>query len=167
MRAKDRFFGMLFVAMAGAGPAAAGDGIASPMGNSEAANCRSVHAVLQKRVIVDCPAGQAFDFCFTREVVDSAGLLTGRMEFFSDPSKEAKIEHAPGQLRFYGTIKVVTASGELRKEENGILDIKSKDWAGLSTITGGTGDFEGATGNLASFGNVNGTGMQIGTICRE
>ena len=167
MRAKNGFFGMLFVAVAGASPAAAGDGIVSPMGNGQGANCRSVHAVLQKREIVDCPARQAYDFCFTREVVDRAGLLTGRMEFFSDPSKEAKIEHAPGRLRFHGTVKVVTASGQLRKEENGILDTKSKDWAGLSTITGGTGDFEGATGSLASFGNANGTGLEIGTICKR
>jgi len=41
---------------------------------------------------------------------------------------------------------------------------------GISPVSrrrsGGTGDFEGATGKLASFGNTDGAGMAIGTICK-
>jgi hypothetical protein len=51
-------------------------------------------------------------------------------------------------------------------EENGIIDSTTRDWAGLSTISGGTGDFEGATGKLATLGNGDGGGMVIGTICK-
>ena len=144
----------------------AGDEIISPMGGGDKANCQSVHADLESRVIVDCPAGQVFDFCFTRKSVDRAGIITGRMEYFSDPSKETKLQHAPHQVQYNGAVKYVTESGVLRLEENGIWDSTSKDWVGLATISGGTGDFEGATGKLASFGNTHGAGMAIATICK-
>ncbi len=75
-------------------------------------------------------------------------------------------QHAPGQIQYSGTVKYVTKSGVLRAEENGIWDSKTKDYAGLVTISGGTGDFEGATGKLAAFGNSRGAGMVIGTICK-
>ncbi len=147
--------------------AAAEISVVSPMAAGDRDGCRSVHAVLKKREIVECPADQAFEFCFTREVVDQAGLLTGRIEFFSDPSKEAKLQHAPGRILYHGVTKTVTASGTLRAEEFGVFDTKTKDWSGLSEISGGTGDFEGATGNLASFGNAKGTGLEIGTVCQK
>ncbi len=141
--------------------------IMSPMGSGgDAANCVSVHAVQEDRVVVDCPADQTFDFCFTRNTVDRAGMITGRMEFYSDPSKEAKIQHSPDQIQYNGMINIITDSGVLEMEENGIWDSSSKHWAGLSTITGGRGDFEGATGKLASFGRSDAAGMVIGTICK-
>lgn len=157
---------MLFlVALALPSHTLAAEEIISPMGGSDKANCQSVHAVQEKRVIVDCPAGQPFDFCITKKMVDRAGVITGQMEYFSDPSKEAKLQHAPGQIQYTGAIKYVTESGVLRGEENGIGD-KSGDYAGLATISGGTGDFEGATGKLAAFGNSHAAGMLIGTICK-
>ncbi len=140
--------------------------IMSPMDVGNGSNCTAVHAVQEKRVVVDCPAGQIYDFCFTRKMEDRAGMITGQMEYFSDPTKEAKLAHAPDQLQYGGTINFVTDSGVLRMEENGIVDFKSKHWAGLSTVSGGTGDFEGATGKLASFGRIDAAGMVIGTICR-
>ncbi|MDJ0894587.1 MAG: hypothetical protein QNJ92_05560 [Alphaproteobacteria bacterium] len=162
-------FGALLVAssIATATPARAADRIVSPMGGNDQAGCRSVHAVLAKRVIVDCPADQGFDFCFTREVVDQAGVLTGRLEFFTDSSGDAKVQHAPDQVLYNGVTNIVTASGIVRIEESGVFDTTSKDWVGLSKISGGTGQFEGATGNLASFGNAKGTGLEIGTICKK
>ncbi len=145
---------------------AAGE-IVSPMGSGGKANCQSVHAVQEKSVVVDCPAGQPFDFCLTKKMVDRAGVITGQFEYFEDPSKVAKLQHAPGQIQYTGAIKYVTESGVLRGEESGIYDRISKDYAGLATISGGTGDFEGATGKLAAFGNnQTGAGMLIGTICR-
>jgi hypothetical protein len=142
------------------------DEIISPMGGSDKANCQSVHAVQEKKVYVGCPAGQTFDLCFTGKMVDRAGVITGHIEYFEDPSKEAALQHAPGQFQYSGTVKYVTKSGVLRAEENGIWDSKTKDYAGLVTISGGTGDFEGATGKLAAFGNSRGAGMVIGTICK-
>ena len=157
---------LAFSALLG-GEAAAENGVVSPMAAGDRSGCRSVHAVLQEREIVECPADQAFEFCFTRQVVDQAGWLTGRMEFFSDPSKEAKLQHAPGRIVYHGVTKLVTTSGVLRAEEIGVFDTKTKDWSGLSEISGGTGDFKGATGNLASFGNAKGIGLEIGTICQQ
>ncbi len=145
----------------------AADEIISPMGGSDKANCQSVHAVQEKSVIVKCPAGQNFDFCLTKKMVDRAGVITGQFEYFEDSSKVAKLQHAPGQVQYTGAIKYVTESGVLRGEENGISDRITKDYAGLATISGGTGDFEGATGKLAAFGNnQTGAGMLIGTICK-
>ena len=147
--------------------ARAAEEIISPMGGRDKANCQSVYAVQEKRVIVDCPAGQIFDFCITKKMVDRAGVITGHFEYFSDPSKEVRLQHAPDRIQYTGAIKYVTKSGVLRGEENGICDRISRDYAGLATISGGTGDFEGATGKLAAFGNnQTGAGMLIGTICK-
>jgi hypothetical protein len=77
------------------------------------------------------------------------------------------LQHAPGQIQYTGVIKYVTESGVLRGEESGIFDNTSKDYVGLATISDGTGNFEGATGKLAAFGNnQTGAGMLIGTICK-
>ena len=158
---------MLFLAaLALPSHALTADEIISPMGGNDKANCQSVHAFQGKSVIVDCPTGQVFDFCFIKKMVDQAGVITGHIEYFSDPSKEAKLQHAPDQIQYSATVKLVTASGVLRLEENGIWDSTTKDYAGLVTISGGIGDFEGATGKLAAFGNSHAAGMVIGTICR-
>jgi hypothetical protein len=142
------------------------DEFISPMGGGDQANCQSVHAVQEQSVIVDCPVGAGFDFCFTRKMVDRSGVITGHMEYFSDPYKQAMLEHAPGQVQYSGTVKYVTESGVLLLEEYGIWDDISRAYAGLVTISSGTGDFEGATGQLASFGNSRAAGMVIGTICK-
>ena len=136
------------------------------MGGSDKANCQSVHAVQEKRMHMSCPAEQSFDFCITRNMVDRAGVITGYIEYFSDSSKETKLQHAPGQIQYSGTVKYVTKSGVLRVDENGIWDSTTEDYAALVTISGGTGDFEGATGKLAAFGNSRAAGMVIGTICK-
>jgi hypothetical protein len=141
--------------------------VVSPMGSGDKANCQSVQATQEPRVIVDCPGDQVFDFCFTREMVDQAGIISGRMEYFSDPSKAGVLKDAPHQEQYHGVINIVTESGVLQMEEKGIWDSASKDWAGLSTVLGGTGDFEGATGKFASFGNTDGGGLVMGTICHQ
>ena len=141
--------------------------IMSPMGVSDESNCKAVEAVQEKRVVVDCPTGQIFDFCFTRSMEDRAGLISGVWEHFADPTKEAKLQHAPDQIQYNGKVNIVTDVGVLRVEENGIWDSKSKQWAGLSTVTGGTGEFEGATGKLATYGNSGAAGMVVGTVCRK
>ena len=144
----------------------AADEIISPMGSGGKSNCQSVHAIQETRMRVSCPTEQNFDFCITRKMVDRAGVITGHIEYFEDSSKEAKLQHAPGQIQYSGIVKYVTKSGVLRVEENGIVDSTTKDYAALVTISGGTGDFEGATGRLAAFGNSLAGGMVIGTICK-
>jgi hypothetical protein len=93
-------------------------------------------------------------------------VITGKLEYFSNPERAAKLQHAPDQEQYNGTINIVTKSGVLQMEENGIIDSTTRDWAGLSAISGGTGDFEGATGRLATLGNAGGGGIVIGTICK-
>jgi hypothetical protein len=146
--------------------ALAADEIVSPLRGSDKGNCQSVHAVMGELVVVECPTGQVFDFCFTREMKDPSGVIAGKLEYFSDPSKAAKLQHAADQEQYNGTINIVTESGVIQMEENGIIDSMNRDWAGLSTISGGTGDFEGATGKLATLGNGGGGGLVIGTICK-
>ena len=163
---RSAFAALLLATLALSSRTIAEEEILSPMDVGDGSNCKAVHAVQEKRVIVDCPAGQVYDFCFTRKMADRAGVITGQLEYFSDPTKEMKLQHAPDQLQYGGVINIVTQSGVLRMEENGIVDFKSKHWAGLSTVSGGTGDFEGATGKLASFGRIDAAGMVNGTICR-
>jgi hypothetical protein len=55
----------------------AADEFVSPLRGSDKGNCQSVHAVMEKLVVMDCPIGQVFDFCFTREMADPSGVITG------------------------------------------------------------------------------------------
>lgn len=137
--------------------------VMSPM--RDRGSCQAVHAVQEPRVVVDCPADQSFDFCFTREMVDKAGIITGRLEFFADPSKGAEIGHSDNEVLYGGLIRIVTDGGALEMMETGVFDTESKEWVGLSTLSGGTGDFEGATGKLATFGDSESLGMVVGSVC--
>ena len=100
-------------------------------------------------------------------MVDRSGIITGRLEFFADPSKRIEIDHTDDQSLYGGFIRIVTENGDLEMTENGVFDSASTEWAGLSTISGGTGDFEGATGKLATFGNAEGPGMVVGSVCAD
>jgi hypothetical protein len=119
----------------------------------------------EPRVVVDCPADQSFDFCMTRELIDKAGVITGRLEYFENSTMGAEISHAPSEALYSSSARIVTDEGVLEMAENGVFDTQSKEWAGLASLTGGSGAFEGAAGKLATFGNAEAMGMFIGTVC--
>ncbi len=131
------------------------------------ANCTNFHFVTKPRVIVDCPADQIYDFCFTREVVDASGVLNGTMHYFSDPTHNdlSKVGWDPDQIVYYGIIKYETTDGDLITREVGIWDSKNKNYGGLGTVTEGTGRFANATGSIGGYGNTDGGGIASGTIC--
>jgi hypothetical protein len=137
--------------------------VTSPM--RDRGNCQAVDATAEPRIVVDCPADQGFDFCFTRELVDRAGVLSGRMEVFSDPTKGAEISHNSNQFIYGAFAKIETDEDVLEMDETGIFDAQSKEWSGLATLTRGAGSFEGATGTLATFGDSEAMGRFIGTVC--
>ena len=91
----------------GSSAAVAQGEVVSPM--RDRGNCQAVHAVQEPRVVVDCPADQESDFCFTREMVDRAGIITGRLEYVSDPAKDAEISHSSNEALYGGFIRIPPA----------------------------------------------------------
>ena len=89
--------GLAFILSSGFSVASAQSDITSPM--RDRGNCQAVDATAEPRAVVDCPADQGFDFCFTRELTDKAGVIIGRLEVFSDPTKGAEIDHNPNQCQ--------------------------------------------------------------------
>jgi hypothetical protein len=148
-------------------PANAADNGVSVMNNAGKASCMSVKFVTKPRMIVDCPDGEIYDFCFNRETVDASGLLTGTIKHFSDPTHKglSKVGWDEDQIVYYIVTNMETADGDLMTREVGIWDGKNKNYSGLGTVTGGTGRFENATGSLSAYGNTDGGGIGVGTVC--
>ena len=136
--------------------------------NASAEECRSVYVIGNTRQIVDCPADQKFDYCITRtSLVDRTGLLTGRLDFFEDSSRGSKHPDAPSMNLYVGVSKITTEEGVLDLTEHGLFDTDSLEFAGLATITGGTGQLAGYAGTVANVGNSEGPVQITGTICKE
>ncbi|WP_135507601.1 hypothetical protein [Roseovarius aestuariivivens] len=150
-------------------PAAAADNSISIIDTGGKANCTNVQVLSKPRVIVDCPANEVYNYCFTREWLDASGLLTGTMHYFSDPthSDGAKVGWDSEQAFYHGVSRIETANGDLSLQEVGAWDGNSKNYAGLGTVVGGSGRFENATGEIGGYGNTNGAGITVGTICLE
>jgi hypothetical protein len=136
--------------------------------HAEAEDCRSVHVVGNARNVVDCPADQNFDYCIVRTtLVDRAGLLTGRLEFFEDFDKGSKHPQDSSMNLYAAVAKITTEKGVLELAEHGIFDTNSLEFAGLARITGGTGEMAGFAGTVTNIGNSEGTLLITGTICKE
>jgi hypothetical protein len=136
--------------------------------DARAAECRSVHVIGNAREIVDCPQDKEFDFCIVRtSLTDSTGLLTGRLEFFEDFALGSAHPQIPSMNLYVGVTKITTGKGVLELVERGIFDTDSLEFAGLATISGGTGELAGFAGTVADVGNSEGTLLITGTICKE
>jgi hypothetical protein len=136
--------------------------------SADAADCRPIYVVGNAREIVDCPTDQKFDFCLVRSsVVDRAGLLTGRLEYFEDSSQGSKHPHDPSISLYVGVDKITTEKGVVELAERGLFDADSSEYAGLAKITSATGELTGYTGTIADTGNTKGTLLITGTICKQ
>jgi hypothetical protein len=134
--------------------------------SADAEECQSVYVVGNARDVVECPADQEFDYCIIRaNLVDRAGLLTGRLEFFEDFDKGSKHPQDASVNLYVAVAKITTEKGTLELLEHGIFDTKSLEFAGLATITDGTGEFAGLAGTLTEIGHSEGTVLITGTIC--
>lgn len=139
----------------------------SPLGSPENPNCRAVYAVGEVRKVVKCPAGTSFDFCFTRNLVDRGDLITGQLEYFSDPSKGAVHPHDPDTALTFAPMNIVTKQGTLQTHESGVYNPKTKEFSGVAKVVGGTGQFAGYSGKIMSLGYATGKALFTGTLCRE
>jgi hypothetical protein len=136
--------------------------------DARAADCRSIYVIGNARQVVDCPTDQKFDFCLIRtSLVDRAGLLTGRLEYFEDSSKESKHPQDPSISLYVGVNKITTDKGVLEFTERGLFDSDSLEYAGLAAITGGNGELAGYAGTVTDIGNAKGTVLITGTICKQ
>lgn len=136
--------------------------------DANAEECSSIYVIGNARQIVNCPADQKFDYCIIRtSLVDRTGLLTGRLEFFEDSSQGSKHPDAPSMNLYVGVNRITTERGVLDLTERGVFDTDSLEFAGLATITGGTGELAGYTGTVANVGNSEGPVQMTGTICKQ
>jgi hypothetical protein len=103
--------------------------------NARAEECRNINAIGNVKEIVDCPADQKFEYCFLRSnLSDRSGLLTGQLEFFEDFDQGNKHPSLPSGNLYTAELKITTAHGTLELIEHGIIDMESKEFAGLATI---------------------------------
>lgn len=146
--------------------AAEGDAVWSTTTNGQA-GCFNVMTIGGPRVVFDCPPDEPYNFCFTREITDVAGLLSGTLSVFVDPSfsSQSEVAERPGLSVYHTVLEWETGEGTLTIEEAGLSSSHSGDYAGLGTVMRGTGRFEGAAGSLISSGNGNTGGLTSGTIC--
>jgi hypothetical protein len=105
----------------------------------------------------------------TQGVMKGAGRLDGT-SFFTGVgvAPAAGMPSAlPGTMLSYtGTIQLTTAHGVVTFQDTGIFDVAGGRSTSLSTLVGGTGDFNGATGQL--FTNATGSnGHLVATITGE
>ena len=69
---------------------------------------------------------------------------------------------------YVGVNKITTEGGVLDLTERGVFRYGgSLEFAGLATITGGTGELAGYTGTVANVGNSEGPVQITGTICKQ
>jgi hypothetical protein len=128
----------------------------------------NINAIGNIKEIVDCPSDQKFDYCFVRSnLSDRSGLLTGQLEFFEDFDQGTKHPSLPSANLYTAELKITTEHGTLELTEHGIIDMESKEFAGLPTVTNATGDLEKFSGMIADVGNSGETALLSGTICRD
>lgn len=138
-----------------------------PLGDAEEPSCQAVYAVASARTVVDCPPEKGFDFCFTRELADQTNLITGQMAYFSGAMKSVDHPHDADTTVIAAPVTITTADGVLELEEHALFNSKTLEFAGIETVTGGTGKFEGYSGKLMDVGYAKGKGVWMGTLCRE
>jgi len=133
-----------------------------------AKECLNVNAIGNPKDIVNCPADQEFDYCFVRSnISDRSGLLTGKLEFFENFDQGTKHPSLASGNLYTAELKITTEQGTLELTEHGIMDMESKEFAGLATITDASGDLAKFSGTISDVGNSEGTALLSGTICRD
>jgi hypothetical protein len=141
---------------------------ALPFADSDNPNCTSVYATGTGRTVIDCPAGKAFDFCMTRDLVDKAGLITGKVEYFSSSKDNTPHPHDSDSLVLYASETITTVNGTLEFQESGVFNTKTKEFAVINTLMSGSGQFEGYSGKLmvVGYGTNDGEVLWTGKLCQ-
>lgn len=131
------------------------------------AECTSVFARATERTVVDCPAGGNYVFCFTREVSDESGLISGRLEFLGPPGDSPAHPDDPELAIVYSHGRLVTADGALEIREGGLYAPQSKAFSGVSKVVGSSGTLAGYSGTIMSLGYASGRAILAGNLCRQ
>jgi hypothetical protein len=135
---------------------------------ANAEECLNINAIGNTKDVVECPTDQEFDYCFVRSnVSDRSGLLTGKLEFFEDFDQGTEHPSLASANLYTAKLKITTEQGTLELIEHGIIDMDSKEFAGLATITEASGDLAKLSGTISDVGNSDGTALLSGTICRD
>ena len=136
--------------------------------DANAEECHNINAIGNTKEVVDCPKDQGFDYCFVRSnLSDRSGLLTGQLQFFEDFEQGTKHPSLPSANLYTAELKITTVNGTLELTEHGIMDMDSKEFAGLATIKAATGALEKFSGTVSDVGNSDGTALLSGTICSD
>ncbi len=136
--------------------------------NAALAECKQFNGRLTGPMF-ESPCGE-FELCITTR---STGTLAGDfvLSFIGNPVNVCKgkvLDTFPTDPLTAGIVSEVvwhTDEGDVFGTDLGVIDFRTFNFASLTTITGGTGKWEGATGQVILGGNDAGTTELSGQIC--
>jgi hypothetical protein len=113
--------------------------------------CKAIHAdLVEIRSTTGCNAG--LSACFLGEINGNHGLR-GTTHFYGDSGAAGPATGLAGFISYSGPFEYRTARGNLQMRETGVTNTstglpQSGAVTAYQQVTGGTGDYEGATGFL-------------------
>ncbi len=127
--------------------------------NAALADCKQFNGRLSGPIFEPC---EGFEVCITTK---STGTLAGEqvLSFIGN-----LFNIFPTDPLTRGTVSEVvwhTDEGDVFGTDLGVIDFRTFNFASLTTITGGTGKWEGASGLVINGGAANGTVEMSGQIC--
>lgn len=116
--------------------------------------CMRVNAVANETAYLEAPDCNGFDFCIS---YDLKGKPKGELWLYSNYGETHQLPDPLGTgLPFHvshAEYRLDTKDGDIYMSTNAIYDMMTTVFAEVSIVTGGTGKYEGATGNVVGYVN--------------
>ncbi len=133
--------------------------IFSGFGSATLADCKNFQGRLTNPVFEAC---EGFEVCITTK---ATGTLTGEQVLSFIGNVFDIFPTDPLTRGIVSELVWHTNEGDVFGTDLGVIDFRTFNFASLTTITGGTGKWEGATGQVINAGNADGTTELSGQIC--
>ena len=135
--------------------------IFSGFGSATLADCKNFQGRLTNPVFEAC---EGFEVCITTK---ATGTLAGEQVLSFIGNTDPLFPFPFPSITALTVSEVVwhTNEGDVFGTDLGVIDFVTFNFASLTTITGGTSKWEGATGQVINAGNVDGTTELSGQIC--
>ena len=133
--------------------------IFSVFGSATLAECKNFQGRLTNPVFEAC---EGFEVCITTK---ATGTLAGEQVLSFIGNVFDIFPTDPFTAGIVSELVWHTNEGDVFGTDLGVIDFNTFNFASLTTITGGTSKWEGATGQVINAGNVDGTTELSGQIC--
>ena len=134
--------------------------IFSVFGSAALADCKNFQGRLTDPMF-EFPCGE-FELCITTK---STGTLAGEQVLSFIGNVFDIFPTDPFTTGIVSELVWHTNEGDVFGTDLGVIDFDTFNFASLTTITGGTGKWEGVTGQVINAGNADGTTELSGQIC--